>query len=60
MLDFNDGAIEAYEIAMADGVITDADETIDQLIDIILEQEIVTIANENGSVSFDFTDLIEV
>ena len=49
-------ALEALNKGTKEGTITDNEE---QIIDIILEQEIVSYCSSKGSYSFDYTDIIE-
>ena len=51
----NKAAVEAYVWAKEKGILSD---TIDEIIDIVLDQEIVSYCSSNGTVSFDIDDII--
>jgi hypothetical protein len=52
---FTNDALAAYNKGVADGTITD---TVAEIIEVIMEQEIVSYCSENGTYSFDGGDLI--
>jgi hypothetical protein len=52
---FTAKAIEAYEWAAAKGIVSD---TINEIIEIVMEQEIVSYCTSEGCVSFDYTDVV--
>ena len=50
----NEQALELYAYATEKGIV---DETIEWIVETVLEQEIVTFASPNGQVSFDINDI---
>jgi hypothetical protein len=52
-------AFDAYLWAVRKGIIDSEVETIDDIIEIVTSQEIVTYASVKGQVSFDVGDLVE-
>ena len=52
---FTNEALAAYNKGVADGTITS---TVTEMIEIILQQEIVSYCSENGTYSFDTYDII--
>jgi hypothetical protein len=54
MLHFHHDVQIAYNKAFAAGVVTD---TPQEIIEIIMDQEIVSYCTENGSISFDYNDV---
>tara|TARA_R110000851_G_scaffold25687_2_gene73707 strand:+ start:9128 stop:9304 length:177 start_codon:yes stop_codon:yes gene_type:complete len=55
MYTLNEIALQTLEHAIQRGVEVDP---VDEIVRIIIEQQIVTYDNENGSVSFDIDDLV--
>ena len=52
---FTNEALSSYSRGVADGTITS---TVAEMIEIILQQEIVSYCSENGTYSFDTYDII--
>lgn len=53
---FSQEALEAYEYGVDQGIV---DDTMDEIIQIVLDQEIVSYCSEKGTISFDVYDLEE-
>ena len=49
-------AQEAYDWAFDLGIV---DDTVDKIVEIVLDQEIVSYCSDKGTVSFDVYDLVE-
>ena len=54
MFELNRAALETHQSAIERGIEVDS---IEEIIEIVLEQEIVSYCNSNGCVSFDVNDL---
>ena len=52
---FNKTAMEAYEWAVDNGI---CDDPIEDIIDIVMDQEVVSYCTSKGSVTFDIYDVV--
>jgi len=57
MYTLNETAIEAWNWAQEKGISVDP---VEEIIEVLYDQEIVSYCNQHGCVSFDYLDLVEV
>ena len=57
MYTLNEKAMDAWFWAQQKGIKVDL---IEEIVEILYDQEIVSYCNQNGCVSFDYLDLVEV